>query len=120
VKDVVELVDIVPTLHELCDLPAPRTRLDGQSLLATLEGPRPAELGGAYAEDTRHFHLARRSLFDGRFRLIDDRQYDREELYDVDEDPMEQHDIAGARPDVAQKLRERVAVRALRSRSPRR
>jgi arylsulfatase A-like enzyme len=121
VEDVVELVDIVPTLHELCALPPPRTRLDGQSLLATLEGPRPAGLGGAYAEDVHHtLHVSRRALFDGRFRLIDDRGQDREELYDVDEDPLERRDIAAERPEIVQRLRERIAVRALRSRSPRR
>jgi len=120
VHDVVELVDIVPTLHELCGLPPPRTRLDGQSLLATIAGRRPPELGGAYAEDVRRdLHVSRRAFFDGRFRLIDDRSQDRQELYDVQRDPIEQRDIAAAHPDVVQSLRERIAVRALRSRSPR-
>ncbi len=121
VNDVVELVDLVPTLHELCGLSRPRTRLDGHSLLATLAGPRPLELGGAYAEDVHHdLHVSRRAFFDGRFRLIDDRQLDRQELYDVERDALEQRDIAAAHPDVVQSLRERIAVRALRSRSPRR
>jgi arylsulfatase A-like enzyme len=120
VQDVVELVDIVPTLYELCSLPSPRTRFDGQSLLATLSAPRRSELGAAFSEDFHYVDRVRSSsLFDGRYRLIDDRRRGRLELYDVKSDPNEQRDIAAARPDLVSALRQRIAVRALRSRSPR-
>jgi arylsulfatase A-like enzyme len=120
IAEVVELVDIVPTLHELCHLPPPRTRLDGQSLLATLLAPRPVALGGAFAEDVRHDRrLTRRAFFDGRYRLVDNRLQDRQELYDVKKDPTEQRDVAAKYPDVTRALRQRLAVRALRGRSPR-
>jgi arylsulfatase A-like enzyme len=116
VSDVVELVDLLPTFVELCGLPIATAPLDGQSLLATLAGPRPHALGGAFAEDVhRDLTVHRRALFDGRWRLIDDREADRQELYDHTVDPAEQRDLAHAHPDVVELLRERIAVRAMRA-----
>jgi hypothetical protein len=51
--------------------------------------------------------------------LIDNRRKGRDELYDLKRDPKEQRDIAVDRPDLVNALRQRIAVRALRSRSPR-
>jgi arylsulfatase A-like enzyme len=113
VEDPVELVDIVPTLSELIGLESLKGRQDGQSLLIE---KRARKNRGAYAEDLREPYgtVLKRALFDGRYRLIDDRQNDRLELYDSRKDRREQKDIGFDRPDVVEKLREALGVWPLR------
>jgi len=85
------LVDVLPTLCALLRLPAP-AGLPGQPLLAGLPVARPV-----YAETYYpRIHLGwseLRSLVDGRFQLI---QGPRAELFDVERDPMERHDLAAS------------------------
>jgi arylsulfatase A-like enzyme len=112
VKGPVELVDIVPTLAELTGIELADGAFDGESLLAD-ERPKDAV---AYAEDLRAKtgEIAKRALFNGRYRLIDDRVNDRIELYDDKKDPREQRELALKRPDLVARLREALSVHALR------
>lgn len=112
IRTVVELVDIVPTLAELTPIAPARGSLDGESLL----GSRKRRGEYAYAEDLRAKTgiIAKRALFDGRYRLIDDRVEDRLELYDVRRDAKEQRDLAPKSPDVVSALREKLSVHGLR------
>jgi len=115
--NVVELVDIVPTLAEVLGLePRPGT-LDGVSLLADR-----GKYGGAYAEDVYHpdTRVGQHAFYDGRHRLIHDRRNDRLELYDVRNDPREQRDLSATEPAILATMREQLAVRSLRSASARR
>jgi arylsulfatase A-like enzyme len=112
VRGPVELVDIVPTVAELTGITLAPGTIDGESLLV------PTKRTGqfAYAEDLREKSsvIAKRSLFDGRYRLIDDREADRMELYDDRRDPKEQRDLALKNPAVVARLRELLSVHALR------
>ncbi len=49
----VELLDIYPTLVELCDLPQPRQKLEGQSLVPLLENPEAKWERPAYSQIQR-------------------------------------------------------------------
>jgi arylsulfatase A-like enzyme len=108
----VELVDVVPTFCEILELSKSCARYDGQSLIAAIAGKR--EPGrGAYAEAYKGAgQLQRRSLFDGRFRLIEDFQHDRLELYDHDSDPNEQRDVSNEHPEIVRQLMDRMTTRA--------
>ena len=83
----VGLIDLYPTLVELCELPA-QEGLDGQSLVPLLKDP---------ARETKPvittFDYQNYSIRDVRWRLI--RYQDgSEELYDHDADPNEWHNLA--------------------------
>jgi arylsulfatase A-like enzyme len=113
IKGPVELVDIAPTLAELTGIELADGSFDGESLLAD-ERQKDAV---AYAEDLRRGktgELDKRMLFNGRYRLIDDRVADRLELYDDKKDPREQRDLALKRPDLVARLREALSVHAFR------
>lgn len=116
VDDVVRLEDVAPTVWELTGNPPPEGVLDGQSLLHPTSG-RVAR--GSFGT-TMHFKdelvklfptadhgllaVAIRSIYDGRHHYI--RYSDgREELYDVDKDPLESRDLSLEAPDVLAALR---------------
>jgi arylsulfatase A-like enzyme len=94
-------VDLAPTITELAGLPpAPDWR--GRSLLDTTRAPR------AYfyvAED--HFRLGVR---EGAWKYIYDLREGTEELYRLDLDPMEQHNIAPTDRARCTRLRQRLAA----------
>ncbi len=107
----VTLLDLYPTLIELCGLP-PKRGLDGESLLPLLQNPavrrRPAVvtyLSGNHAVCTSHWRYIRYS--DGG-----------EELYDRSADPNEFHNLA-ARPEREGVKRELARWMPARSAPPR-
>ncbi|HQU43544.1 MAG TPA: sulfatase-like hydrolase/transferase [Pirellulales bacterium] len=89
----VELVDIYPTLADLCGLPAP-DYLDGTSLRPVLDGPSKSVKEAAFTQ-------VRRGDFDGysirtsrwRYTLWDD-GHKGEQLYDMQSDPGEMTNLA--------------------------
>ena len=119
VTDVVRTVDLAPTLLDLLSLPLTDS-VDGRSLVSLLTkstasttsaGSVPEAGPDAYAESMYaryHFGWSElRTLTSGRFKYID---APRPELYDLQQDPHETHNIYESR----QRLAERMAA-SLRS-----
>ncbi len=104
VADVVSLVDVAPTVLELLGIDAPRA--DGTSLAGSLNGRRiDVE---AYAESLYPARLGLapvHTLRDGRFKLIDG---PRPELFDLQTDPFEEHNVIGASAKIAGAMRARL------------
>ncbi len=104
VADVVRSVDLVPTLMDLLSIPL-NDRVDGRSLVPLMSGS-VRELGlEAYAEamyPRYHFGWSDlRSLTAGRFKYID---APRPELYDLEQDPRENHNLYDARRPLADRM----------------
>ncbi|HSW47435.1 MAG TPA: sulfatase [Phycisphaerae bacterium] len=93
----VEMVDIYPTLAELCGLDAPKT-LEGTSLKPLLEDPTAAWDKPAYTQVTRSANKKRvfgRSIRTERWRYTEwDEGRQGAELYDHDQDPNEFNNLA--------------------------
>jgi arylsulfatase len=97
-------VDLLPTLAELLDLPAPREKLDGTSLVPLLGGAAPDEPREVYAE-VRHAAEDRLARDPEMYTLrVKDWKYihrpstGRHELYDLANDPRELHNLIEAEP----------------------
>ncbi len=85
----VYLLDLLPTI---CDLAGAKTpdNIDGQSLLPILRGEKAAvrsSLGTAYRN-------VQRAIRDERWKLIRYPQINRTQLFDLENDPDETHDLA--------------------------
>jgi arylsulfatase A-like enzyme len=100
-KSIGSHVDIAPTIADLAGVP-PAPDWQGRSLFDTVRPPR------AYfyaAED--HFTLGVR---EGSWKYIFDLREGVEELYDLDRDPTEQHNLAKAEPARSARFRQRLAA----------
>jgi phosphoglycerol transferase MdoB-like AlkP superfamily enzyme len=94
-------VDLAPTIADLAGLPS-APDWQGRSLFDTTRAPR------AYfyvAEDT--FTLG---LREGRWKYIFDLRDGVDELYDLDRDPNEQHNLAKAEPERSARMRQHLAA----------
>ena len=101
---IVELVDIYPTLLELCDLPRP-VGLEGRSLVALLDNPETEWDGVARSMIAKHEPdvgpgpVMGRALRTRRYRWVewtgDALSEPVHELYDHDRDPLETENVAG-------------------------
>ena len=87
----VSLIDMYPTLVEMCDLPRPRQVLEGQSLAKTLAKPSGAKDRTVFLP---HMHAGEYATINRDWRYI---RYgdDGEELYDLKRDPNEWVNLAG-------------------------
>lgn len=85
----VSLIDIYPTLAELCRLPQPHQKLEGTSIAATLAAPAEAQDRSVFLPymDPEEFAVINRDWRYIRYR-------DGEELYDLNTDPHEWHNLA--------------------------
>jgi arylsulfatase A-like enzyme len=110
-------IDLFPTLLEACRVPIPRDiKLDGKSLIPLLRGvttqagwpdrslffqwhrgevPQPDR---AFAARSQRYKLLRREPPMGS------REVPKLELYDLEKDPGEEHDIAEAHPDLVERM----------------
>jgi len=101
-------LDLAPTLAELLDQP-PKPRWDGASFAPAIL--RGADCGREYLVLSQNCHVCQRSVRWGPWlymRTYHDgyHLFPTEMLYNVADDPHEQHDLAAARPDLcAQGLR---------------
>ena len=106
IDDVVRTIDVMPTLLALTKLPAPSA--DGHNLVDLLEGRDAGHEAEVYAESLYPMRLgwsALRSIHDGRFKLI---EAPRAELYDLAQDPFEERNLYGERPQLAAALMARL------------
>jgi iduronate 2-sulfatase len=118
-EGLVELVDLYPTLAELCGLQMP-AELQGESLVPMLRDPKKPGKELAYTVVTRGHDLGRAIRTD-RWRYT--KWPHDEELYDLTEDPAENHNLAASatHPEILQQMRihlkriERDALSAKRS-----
>jgi len=117
----VETVDLLPTLLSLLDVPLPPgLEVEGRDLwpqIRGLEPPRERAFAHASNRARTHQHVDRGyQLRDGDFiRSVQSRRYkliqypgveeDYFELYDLKEDPQEQHNLAAAEPGLRDGLR---------------
>ena len=96
------LVDVMPSVLDLFGLaPMPG---DGMSLVPAVRGRHDLPERTVYAESmyARRFGWSPlRALRDGRFKLVD---APRPELYDLDTDPFEEHDLSGERPQLVKAM----------------
>ena len=91
----VELVDLYPTLADLCGL-TPPPNLEGRSLRALLENPQAEWPYPAFTQVTRAKGIMGRSIRTERWRYTEWAGGDKgRELYDQDADPREYHNLAG-------------------------
>jgi arylsulfatase A-like enzyme len=107
VGEVVRLTDVMPTALALLGIPVPP--VDGVSLLEAMRGQRRLDLE-AYSESlypARFGWSPLHALRDGRFKVVD---APRPELFDLDLDPLEEHDISGERPLLARAMIARAAA----------
>jgi arylsulfatase A-like enzyme len=120
------LVDVMPTLLDEMGIPGGGSYSDGQSLSGFLTGPPSIEAGderpflSEIDADASENHLPRKvALSLGRAKLIWNSDFTREQLafltfppppfkryevYDLDQDPLEQRDVAQAKPELTRKL----------------
>ncbi len=97
-------VDIYPTLAELCGLPLP-DHLEGVSMAPLVEDPSAETVDrvyGGWSQGAQH------TVRTDRWRLIENNGEAR--LYDHDTDPGEREDVAEERPEVVERLLEKLAA----------
>lgn len=109
-------VDVLPTLAAACGVEPPTDRpLDGIDLLPAMTGEPPANDTGWPERDTfiqwhrgdtavRYRNFA---VIDQRYKLTRPHEDAPDELYDLDEDPGEQRDLASEMPDRVTDMRRR-------------
>jgi arylsulfatase A-like enzyme len=108
VGDVVGLTDVMPTVLDLLGVPSPAA--DGVSLVNLLRGGRRPLDRPAYAESLYPERLGWSPLWalrDGRFKFID---APRPELYDLEDDPVEAHNLYDAQRAMASTMAGRLAT----------
>jgi tetratricopeptide (TPR) repeat protein len=105
VSEVVSLVDVMPTILEMADIPRP-SQVQGKSLVPLLFNPDARVDTYAYTETFYpRFHFGwseLQSLQDGRYKLI---MAPDPELYDLTEDPKERRNLATAQPAIYRDLK---------------
>lgn len=98
--------DFLPTLCELCRIKPPE-KLDGMSFANTLLGkgmlpPRP--MFWHYPHYANQHSRPGGVIRDGRYKLIEFYEEGRRELYDLENDPREGHNLHDEQPEIVQTL----------------
>ena len=104
--------DWVPTLLELASLPIP-SGLDGMSLAALLAGQGSAPKRSLFWHFPHYTNQGSRpsgAMRDGNWMLVDFYDARQTELYDLNSDPGEAHDLAALHPERVIKMRAELAA----------
>ena len=110
VSQAAESVDIFPTLLDLLGEKLPSIPMEGRSLVPSMRGALQDERGMLSEIDLYPDHV-RKSYRRGPWKLIVKFEAEiasEKELYDKNEDPGEQNDLAKAQPEKAAELRKRL------------
>jgi arylsulfatase len=99
----VRLFDLMPTLLAQLGIDVPPD-LQARSLAGLISGEAQSSLP-AFAEAVKR-RPGEKAFVSGKWKLLAYMDEDRYELYDLDEDPTEQHDLAGQYPQRVTELRE--------------
>jgi arylsulfatase len=116
--ELVSHVDLFPTLVSALGLPKPHTSLvSGLDVMPYVEGRTSPESRAIYAEESggRRLTRAPAERFEQRFAAVRTERYKyihglfgERELYDLETDPAERHNVIGKFPDVAEALQARL------------
>lgn len=108
IREQVELVDLLPTILELFGIGHDPTVFHGRSRAGLTTGaiPSAAVSRPAFSETARLANLKTIRFDDWKY--IHDFDTDRGELYRIDRDPDERHDLIDRHPDKAEELRGRL------------
>lgn len=112
----VVLTDLHPTLLAAAGLkPPPGVPADGRDLTAVLRDP-----GGSLDREALFFHYPHyyhappstpaSAVREWPWKLVEFFETGRAELFNLEEDPGEERELSGARPEIAARLRERLAA----------
>ncbi|HEV2495065.1 MAG TPA: sulfatase-like hydrolase/transferase [Terriglobia bacterium] len=110
VAEPIELVDVAPTIADLCRVPRQLTRSFQGHALAGIQGAgatspaAPAYAESYYPRNTFGWHELR-GLITSQYQFID---APRPELYNLERDPGETHDLAASQSAFASALREKL------------
>jgi arylsulfatase A-like enzyme len=106
----VQLIDVAPTILDLFGVAIPST-FQGRSLLAALQG-KPLPPKPAFAELISYpnwDHEGRAMISaDGKWKLFDRTSDNLTELYDLENDPEERHDLFDQRQDIAKPMEDQL------------
>ncbi len=122
IKNIVRLVDIMPTVLEELRLESPKLKLDGQSLIPLIKGKKQKErvFLAEKADNILDSHIPQKlSMNLEKYKLIINKKYKAEdlsfflfpppnskhvELYDLDKDPLEKNNIADENPKIVNQI----------------
>jgi len=102
----VSLVDLTPTIYEATGV-AVESELSGVSLWGAIQANGRPERREILAQNTL-WGTERKAIVSWPHKLILDPKSGRLQLYDLSADPLEQQDLAGEKPAVAQELERRL------------
>lgn len=102
----VRSIDIMPTILDISGAELPQ-EAQGRSLLPAISGQEIAQLP-AYSETRRWENIDKRTLIDGKLKLIADYRSGENELYDLTDDPGEKKNIYSAQPEKAAPIKRRL------------
>jgi len=111
---VVTGADLYPTLLDMAGLKSePQQHVDGLSFVKDMKGERNHQISdrpifwhNSVARPTRTGDYYSTAVRKGRYKLIDFYEQNRVELYNLDKDMEEQHDIAEQEPEKAKELKQ--------------